>query len=146
MEPGFEPRLSEEALQNSNAKPAASFAQSRYLSLDPIPDDSNSNLTQFKSKSEILFKPHSYAYGKRHSILGTGSRSAFRKPNLSELKEKYRSGREKAKEWNIDKMWASHVERTKRKALASVSDTVTAVFWIRDGVPRTSCEVCLNKE
>lgn len=144
MEPSLDPRLSEEALQNNNVKPAASFSQSRYLSLDPIPDDSNSSPTEkFKSKSDIFFKPHTYAYGRRHSILGTGNRSAFRKPNLSELKEKYRNGKEKAKEWNIDKMWASHVERTKRKALASLSDIVTAVFWIRDGVPRTSCEVCL---
>ena len=94
MEPGLDPRLSEEALQNNNVKPAASFSQSRYLSLDPIPDDLNPSPTQkFKSKSEIFFKPHTYAYGRRHSILGTGNRSAFRKPNLSELKEKSRDHR-----------------------------------------------------
>ena len=137
MEPDFDPRLSEEALRNSNVKSVASFAQSHYLSLDPILDDSQPSLTK---QSEICFKPHTS--GKRHSILGTGSRSAFRKPNLSELKEKYRNGKERVKEWNIDKTWASHFERTKRKALVSLSDIVTAAFWIRDGVPKTSCEVC----
>ena len=141
MEPDFDPKLSEEALQNNNVESAASFAQSHYLSLDPTLDDSQSSLTeQFKINSDICFKPHTF--GKRHSILGTGSRSAFRKPNLSELKEKYRNGKERVKEWNIDKTWASHVERTKRKALVSLSDIVTAAFWIREGVPRTSCEVC----
>lgn len=141
MEPDFDPKLSEEARQNNNDEPTALFAQSLCLSLDPILDDSKPSPTeQSKNNSEtVCFKPHTS--GKRHSILGTGNRSAFRKPNLSELIEKYQNAKERVKEWNIDKMWASRVERAKRNALASLSDIVTAAFWIREGVPRTSCEV-----
>ena len=142
-EPDFDPRLSDEALQNNSDEPTALFAQSFCLSLDPILDDSKPSPTeQPKNDSETAcFKPHTS--GKRHSILGTGSRSTFRKPILSELREKYQNAKERVKEWNIDKMWASHVERAaNRNALASLSDIVTAAFWIREGVPRTSCEVC----
>lgn len=142
MEPDFDPRsLSEEALKNQNDEPTASLTEALHLSLDPILKDSKSKPTeQSKSNSEICFKLHTS--GKRHSILGTGNRSAFRKPNLSELREKYRKAKERVREWNMDKMWASHVERAKRNALASLPEIVTAAFWMREGVPRTPCEVC----
>ena len=144
-QPDFDPRLSEEALQNNSDEPTALFAQSICLSLDPILDDCDSKPSpneQSRNDSEIVcFKAPTS--GKRHSILGTGNRSAFRKPNLNELRERYQNAKERVKEWNIGKMWASRAERAaNRNALASLSDIVTAAFWIREGIPRTSCEVC----
>ena len=141
MEPDFDPKLSEEALQNNNDEPTALSAQSLYHSLDPILEDSKPSLTaQSKRNSEIFFKPHTS--GKRHSILGAGNKSAFKTPNLSELKDVYRNAKERVKEWNFAKLWPSHVQQANRNALASLSNIVTAAFWIREGVPRTSCEVC----
>lgn len=141
MESDFDPGLSEEDLQNGNDESAPLLAQAVYLLLDPALGDSKSSPTEHsESYSEIYFKPHTSENW--HSILRTDSRSALRKPNLSELKEVYQNAKERVKEPNIDKLWTSHVEREDMNASASLSDIVTAAFWIREGVPRTSCEVC----
>ena len=122
------------------------FDQDCHVSLNPIVDESLSTLTPKSqidtSSNDISFKPHTY--GKRHSILGTGKSniSAFRKPDLAELKEKYNRAKEKFKEWNLDKLWGGRVERMKRVSSVSLSNIVTAAFWIREGVPKTPCEVC----
>ena len=144
MESDFDPGLSEKDLQNGNDKSASLLAEAVHLSLDPTLGDSKSSPTQHsESYSQICFKPQSS--GNWHSILRTDSKSALRKPNLSELKEEYQNAKERVKEPNIDKLWTSHVEREDRNASASLSDIVTAAFWIREGVPRTSCEVCKQK-
>lgn len=112
--------------------------------LDLILDDLNlSFIEKFKSKFEIFFKLYIYVYGRWYFILGIGNRFVFRKLNLSELKEKYWNGKEKVKEWNVDKMWVSYVEWIKRKVLVLFLDIVIVVFWIWDGVFRIFCEVCL---
>ncbi|KAL9951143.1 hypothetical protein ACROYT_G043756 [Oculina patagonica] len=137
MEPEIDAILSE--VKNTDNEPSASFDETLHFSLDPILDNSTPKSTeQSKTSSETSFKPHTS--GKRHSILGSGNRSAFRKPNLSELREKYRKAKERVKEWKVDKLWASHVERVKKNAVTSLSEIVTAAFWIREGVPRTACE------
>lgn len=118
--------------------------QDCHVSLNPIVDESLSTLTPKSqidtSSNYIYFKPHTS--GKRHSILGTGKSniSAFRKPDLAELKEKYNRAKEKFKEWNLDKLWGGRVERMKRVSSVSLSNIVTAAFWIREGVPKTPCE------
>ncbi|XP_058957909.1 L-threonine dehydratase catabolic TdcB-like [Pocillopora verrucosa] len=121
------------------------FDQDCHVSLNPIVDESLSTLTpksqiDTSSSNYIYFKPHTY--GKRHSILGTGKSniSAFRKPDLAELKEKYNRAKEKFKDWNLDKLWGGRVERMKRVSSVSLSNIVTAAFWIREGVPKTPCE------
>ena len=122
------------------------FDQDCHVSLNPIVDESLSTLTPKSqidtSSNYIYFKPHTS--GKRHSILGTGKSniSAFRKPDLAELKEKYNRAKEKFKDWNLDKLWGGRVERMKRVSSVSLSNIVTAAFWIREGVPKTPCEVC----
>lgn len=140
MEPEIDAKLSEETVKNTDNEANTSFNETLHFSLDPILDDSTpKSKEQSKTSSEISFKPHTS--GKRHSILASGTRSAFRKPNLSELREKYRKAKERVKEWKVDKLWASHVERVKKNAVTSLSEIVTAAFWIREGVPKTPCEV-----
>ncbi len=140
MEPEIDATSSEETVKNTDNEPSALFDDALHFSLDPILDNSTPKSTeQSKTSSEMSFKPHTS--GKRHSILGSSNRSVFRKPNLSELREKYRKAKERVKEWKVDKLWASHVERVKKNAVASFSEIVTAAFWIREDVPRTPCEV-----
>ena len=149
MESDLNSTLSGESAENPNDESTvhvhALLDEALHLSLDPILGDSQSKPRETSqiniSSTDICFKPH--AYGKRHSILGSGSgnRSAFRKPDLTELREKYNKAKEKVKEWNLDKIWGGRVERMKRNTFASLSDIVTAAFWIREGVPRTPCEV-----
>ena len=143
MESDFDPGLSEKDLQNGNDKSASLLAEAVHLSLDPTLGDSKSSPTEHsESYSEICFKPHTPENW--HSILRTDSRSALREPNLSGLNsEECQNAKERVKlEPNIDNLWTSHVEREDRNSSASLSDIVTAAFWIREGVPRTSCEVC----
>lgn len=140
MEPENYAIFSEETVKTKTVEPSSLFDEALHFSLDPILDDSTSRSTeQSKTNSEISFKLHTS--GKRHSILGSGNKSAFRKPTLGELREKYRKAKERVKEWKMDKMWASHIERVKKNAVTSLSEIVTAAFWIREGVPKTPCEV-----
>ena len=140
MEPENDAIFSEETVKTTTDEPSGLFDEALHFSLDPILDDSTPKSTeQSKTNSEISFKLHTS--GKRHSILGSGSKSAFRKPTLSELRERYRKAKERVKEWKMDKMWASHIKRVKKNAVTSLSEIVTAVFWIREGVPKTPCEV-----
>ena len=141
MESDFDPGLSEEDLQNDHDESTSLLAKNFHPSVDPILGDSKASpIEDPRSYSDICFKPHTSENW--HSILTTDSKSALRKPNLSELKVEYQNAKERVKEPNIDKLWTSHVERENRNTLASLSDIVTAAFWIREGVPRTSCEVC----
>lgn len=131
---------SQEAVKSTDDEASELFGEALHFSLDPILDGSTSKSTeQSTTSSEISFKPHTS--GKRHSILGSGHRSAFTKLHLSELREKYRKAKQGFKEWKVDNMWASHMEQIKKNALVSLSEIVTAAFWIREGVPKTSCEV-----
>ena len=130
--------FSEEILTPPNSESISPATEPLHFALDPVLHNTTPT-EQSRCTSEISLKPP--ASGKRHSILGSSNRSAFLKPNLSELKEKYRKAKERVKEWNMEKMWGSSVQRAERDSLASLSEIVTAAYWIREGVPKTPCEV-----
>ena len=137
MASDFDP-MPGETLKSLDDQSVSLFTEALHFTLDPILDN-YTPIEQSRRTSEISLKPP--ASGKRHSILGMRNRSAFRKPNLSDLKERYRKAKERVKEWNMEKMWGSSNQRVERDSLASLSEIVSAAFWIREGVPKTPCEV-----